>query len=100
MILDEATAYVDPENEILIQKAINSLVKSKTLIIIAHRLSTITSADQILVVDGGRVVEQGRHSELVARDGLYKRFWEKRQKARGWRITQKQQDKGLSRGGK
>ncbi len=100
VILDEATAYVDPENEILIQKAINSLVKSKTLIIIAHRLSTITSADQILVIDGGKVIEQGRHSELVARDRLYNRFWEKRQKARGWRIAQKQQDKGLSRGGK
>ncbi len=90
VILDEATAYVDPENEILIQKAINCLVESKTLIIIAHRLSTITSADQILVVDGGRVVEQGRHSELVARDGLYRRFWEKRQKARGWKITKVQ----------
>ena len=91
VILDEATAYVDPENEILIQKGINSLVKSKTLIIIAHRLSTITSADQILVVDQGKVIEQGRHSELVARDGLYKRFWEKRQKARGWKITKVQQ---------
>jgi len=91
VILDEATAYVDPENEILIQKAINSLVESKTLIIIAHRLSTITTADQILVVDQGKVIEQGRHSELVSRDGLYKRFWEKRQKARGWKITKVQQ---------
>jgi len=91
VILDEATAYVDPENEILIQKAINSLVKSKTLIIIAHRLSTITSANQILVIDGGKVIEHGMHSELVARDGLYKRFWEKRQKARGWKITKVQQ---------
>lgn len=95
VILDEATAYVDPENEILIQEAINSLVKSRTLIIIAHRLSTITSADQILVIDGGKVIEQGKHSELVSRDGLYKRFWEKRQKERGWRIAQKQRDKGL-----
>ena len=91
VILDEATAYVDPENEILIQKAINSLVKSKTLIIIAHRLSTITSADQILVIDGGKVIEQGKHSELVSGDGLYRRFWEKRQKARGWKITKVQQ---------
>ncbi len=90
VILDEATAYVDPENEILIQKAINCLVESKTLIIIAHRLSTITSADQILVIDQGKVIEQGRHSELVSRDGLYKRFWEKRQKARGWKITKVQ----------
>ena len=91
VILDEATAYVDPENEILIQKAINCLVESKTLIIIAHRLSTITTADQILVVDQGKVIEHGRHSELVSRDGLYKRFWEKRQKARGWKITKVQQ---------
>nr|CBH39977.1 putative Lipid A export ATP-binding/permease protein [uncultured archaeon] len=91
VILDEATAYVDPENEILIQKAINCLVESKTLIIIAHRLSTITSANQILVIDGGKVIEHGMHSELVSREGLYKRFWEKRQKARGWKITKEQQ---------
>jgi ATP-binding cassette subfamily B protein len=87
VILDEATAYVDPENEILIQEAINSLVRSKTLIIIAHRLRTITTADQILVVDGGRVIEQGRHNELVDAGELYSRFWEKRQKARGWKIA-------------
>ena len=87
VILDEATAYVDPENEILIQEAINSLVKSKTLIIIAHRLSTITTADQVLVIDQGRVIEQGKHSELVSDGGLYSRFWEKRQKARGWKVA-------------
>jgi ATP-binding cassette subfamily B protein len=87
VILDEATAYIDPENEILIQEAINSLVRSKTLIIIAHRLRTITTADQILVVDDGKVVEQGRHNELVDAGELYSRFWEKRQKARGWKIA-------------
>jgi ATP-binding cassette subfamily B protein len=87
VILDEATAYVDPENEILIQKGINSLVKSKTLIIIAHRLSTITSADQILVIEGGKVVEQGKHAELVSKGGLYAQFWGKRQKARGWKVA-------------
>jgi len=86
VILDEATAFMDPENEILVQGAINSLVKSRTLIIIAHRLSTITTADQILVIDGGKVIEQGKHFELVSRDGLYRRFWEKRQKARGWKL--------------
>ncbi|VUT25893.1 MAG: Molybdate/tungstate import ATP-binding protein WtpC [Candidatus Methanolliviera sp. GoM_oil] len=90
VILDEATAFVDPENEILIQKAINSLVKSKTLIIIAHRLSTIAAADQILVIDDGRVIEQGKHLELVSQDGLYNRFWEKRQKARGWKVAKVQ----------
>jgi len=87
VILDEATAYIDPENEILIQEAINSLVRSKTLIIIAHRLRTITTADQILVVDGGKVVEQGRHIELVDAGELYSRFWDKRQKARGWKVA-------------
>ena len=88
VILDEATAYVDPENEILIQKAIDSLIRGgKTVIVIAHRLSTITSADQILVVDEGKVVEQGEHVELVSQGGLYSRFCEKRQKARGWRIA-------------
>lgn len=90
VILDEATAYVDPENEILIQKAINSLVRSKTLIIIAHRLSTITSADQILVMDQGKVVERGKHSDLVAWDGLYRKLWERRQRARGWKIAKSQ----------
>ncbi len=87
VILDEATAYVDPEKEILIQEAINSLIRSKTLIIIVHRLRAITTADQILVVDGGKVVEQGRHSELVDAGELYSRFWEKRQKARGWKVV-------------
>ena len=87
IILDEATAYVDPENEILIQEGINSLVKSKTLIIIAHRLSTITTADQVLVIDDGKVIEQGKHAELVSNGGLYSRFWEKRQKARGWKVA-------------
>ncbi len=92
VLLDEATAYVDPENEILIQEAINSLVKSRTLIIIAHRLSTITAADQILVIDNGRVIERGKHSELVSGGGLYSRFWDKRMKARGWRIAEKQKE--------
>jgi protein-S-isoprenylcysteine O-methyltransferase Ste14 len=90
VILDEATAYVDPENEILIQKAINSLVRFKTLIIIAHRLSTITSADQILVMDQGKVVERGKHSDLVVWDGLYRKLWERRQRARGWKIAKSQ----------
>lgn len=90
IILDEATAYVDPENELLIQEAINSLVKSKTLIIIAHRLSTIAAADQILVIDDGKVIEQGKHTELVSSGGLYGRFWEKRQRARGWKVAKKE----------
>lgn len=90
VILDEATAYVDPENEILVQQAINSLVKSKTLIIIAHRLSTIAAADQILVIDDGKVIEQGKHAELVSNGGLYSRFWEKRQRTRGWKVAREE----------
>jgi ATP-binding cassette subfamily B protein len=75
VVLDEATAFVDPENEALIQDAIGSLVAGKTVVVIAHRLSTVVPADQILVVDGGRIVERGRHAELVAAGGPYARLW-------------------------
>ncbi|BAY84421.1 ABC transporter HlyB/MsbA family protein [Calothrix parasitica NIES-267] len=88
ILLDEATASVDPENEILIQKAINSLVESRTLIIIAHRLSTITSVDQIIVIDNGKVIEKGKHEELTRNtDGLYNRLWNSQQKARQWKLN-------------
>ena len=87
ILLDEATASVDPENEKYIQEAIMELVKEKTLVIIAHRLSTIKSADQILVLDDGKLMEKGTHQELIDKEGLYKRFWERRTKARGWRIA-------------
>ena len=65
ILLDEATASVDPENEVHLQQAISALVKNKTLIVIAHRLSTIRDADQILVVDNGKIVEKGVHAELI-----------------------------------
>jgi len=87
VLLDEATASVDPENEQLIQTAINALVQSKTLIIIAHRLSTITSADRILVIDRGQLVEQGKHEQLLALNGVYRRLWDSRQQARQWKIS-------------
>jgi ATP-binding cassette subfamily B protein len=88
VLLDEATASVDPENEILLQKAINLLVESKTLIVIAHRLPTIISADQILVIDNGEILERGKHNELVKNaDGLYSRLWNSQQKARGWKLN-------------
>jgi ATP-binding cassette subfamily B protein len=87
VLLDEATASVDPDNEKHIQEAINELVRDKTLIIIAHRLSTIKRADQILVIDDGRIVERGRHEELLAKDGQYKKLWQRRQKAKSWRIA-------------
>jgi ATP-binding cassette subfamily B protein len=76
VVLDEATSFVDPENEALIQDAVGELAHGKTLIMIAHRLSTIAGADQILVVDTGRIVERGRHDELVAAGGLYSRLWD------------------------
>lgn len=89
IILDEATASIDPENEHLIQLAISELTRGKTIITIAHRLATIQNADQILVVDDGTIAECGTHSELIAKDGIYKRFTEIRQEAEGWRITAK-----------
>ena len=87
IILDEATASVDPENEHLIQQAISELTRGKTIITIAHRLATIRNADQILVVDDGRIAERGTHAELVQKDGLYKRFTSIRERAEGWRIA-------------
>lgn len=87
VILDEATASVDPENEHLIQAAISELARGKTLITIAHRIATIENADQILVVDRGRIVQCGRHQELAAQKGIYRNFVETRERAEGWRIT-------------
>jgi len=88
VLLDEATASVDPENEILLQQAINSLVESKTLIIIAHQLATITKAQQILVMDQGRIVQHGKHEQLVANtEGIYHKLWSSREKARTWKIA-------------
>ncbi|MEM7077132.1 MAG: ABC transporter ATP-binding protein [Pseudomonadota bacterium] len=75
IVLDEATAFVDPENERLLQAAISELVRGKTVIMIAHRLTTIAGADAILVIDDGQIVERGRHTELVEQDGLYARLW-------------------------
>jgi len=75
IILDEATAFADPENEYLIQSAINNLIKGKTLIVVAHRLSTITNADKILVMKDGEIVENGTHENLVKKDGVYASLW-------------------------
>ena len=75
VILDEATAYADPENEALVERAISELVAGKTLVTIAHRLSTITGADQIIVMDAGRIIARGRHGDLLASCPLYARMW-------------------------
>lgn len=86
VVLDEATAFSDPENEHLIQQAFERLMAGKTVIMIAHRLSTVVGADQIAVVDGGRVVERGRHGELLAADGAYARMWARYTQALSWGI--------------
>ena len=88
VLLDEATASVDPENEVYLQQAINDLVKNKTLIVIAHRLSTVRDADQILVIDNGRLVQSGKHQELIKTQGIYQKFWNIRQNAKNWRVAQ------------
>jgi ATP-binding cassette subfamily B protein IrtB len=86
VLLDEATASLDPENEALIQKAISTLIAHKTVIVIAHRLRTITGADKIIVLDNGRVVEQGTHEELSNRDGLYRKLFTLQQESLGWSV--------------
>ncbi len=86
ILLDEATASVDPENEHAIQQAISSLVQGKTMIVIAHRLATIQNADQILVVDDGCISQRGTHEELLRQEGVYKRFLGLRQAAEAWSI--------------
>ena len=86
IILDEATASIDPENEHLIQQAISELTRGKTIITIAHRLATIENADQIFVLDDGKIVQRGTHAQLVAQEGRYRRFVEIRRQAEGWKI--------------
>jgi ATP-binding cassette subfamily B protein len=86
VLLDEATASLDPENEASIQQAISALVQGKTVLVIAHRLRTIAGADKIIVLDRGRVVEQGSHDSLLARDGLYRRLYTIQEESLGWSV--------------
>ena len=88
VVLDEATAFADPENEAMIQKAFVTLTKGRTVIMIAHRLSTVVGADKIIVLDNGKVSEEGTHTELVQANGLYARMWMEYNQAVKWRITQ------------
>jgi ABC-type multidrug transport system fused ATPase/permease subunit len=81
LVLDEATAFADPESEAAIQDALSRLAAGRTLVVIAHRLSTVAGADQILVLSGGRIVERGRHDELLAADGEYARLWQAHERA-------------------
>ena len=87
IILDEATASLDPENEHLIQEALTELTVGKTVIVIAHRMATIENANQILVIDDGHIVQKGTHQQLVGQEGLYKRFVKIRELAEGWSIV-------------
>ena len=86
IILDEATANVDPENEKDLVDAIDALTREKTIIMIAHRLKTVRHADQIFVVDKGRIAQHGTHEELIQQEGIYKRFVDARTQAVGWRL--------------
>ena len=86
IILDEATANVDPENEDRLQKAIEALTRDKTIIMIAHRLKTVRNADQILVLDDGRIVQQGKHSELISQPGIYADFVGGKRETSGWKL--------------
>lgn len=86
IILDEATSSIDPENEYLIQRAISNLSKGKTVIIIAHRIVTIEEADQIIVLYDGKIVQRGKHRELIEQDGLYKKFMSTRKQTENWKI--------------
>ena len=84
--MDEATSSVDPENEQALLSAIAELTKDKTLISIAHRLSTVENADQIIVIDQGRIVQQGTHQSLISQEGIYRNFLNLKLESAGWQL--------------
>lgn len=86
LVLDEATAFADPENEYHMQQALSRLMKGKTVIVIAHRLSSIVSADHIVVLKEGHVVQEGKHVELSRREGIYRKMWEAYSSAYHWQL--------------
>ena len=87
VVLDEATAFADPENEALIQRVFTRLAKGRTVVMIAHRLSTVVGADKIVVLDRGRVAESGTHEALLAKGGLYAKMWADYERAASWKIS-------------
>jgi ATP-binding cassette subfamily B protein len=87
VLLDEATAFADPENEHLIQKALKELSRNKTTLMIAHRLTSVQSVDRILVIEDGKIIEEGTHEELLTKGGLYKTMWDEYQKSITWKIA-------------
>ena len=86
LVLDEATAFADPENEAELIAALSELMRGRTVIMVAHRLATIRDADQILVFERGRIVERGRHAALVGQGGLYARLWQNYETAQNWSL--------------
>ena len=87
ILLDEATASLDPENEEALQKAISNLIQNKTVIVVAHRLNNVVAADKIVVLQEGRIVEQGTHEELLNQGGMYRELWDYQEKVKNWKIT-------------
>ncbi len=87
ILLDEATASLDPENEVEVQKAIDTLIKGRTVIVIAHRLKTVRNADRIIVLDDGRIKEEGTHGDLIRKGGLYSRLWKIQERISGWKLA-------------
>ena len=86
VVLDEATAFADPENEHQIQKAFEALIRNKTVLMIAHRLSTVQDADHIIVLNGGKIAEQGSHESLLAQHGIYAAMWKDYQRSARWKV--------------
>jgi ATP-binding cassette subfamily B protein len=95
LVLDEATAFADPENEVKIQQALISLIQGKTVIVIAHRLVTIREADTIVVVDNGHIAETGSHENLLADGGLYQRMWQAHVDAGAWELASDESKEGV-----
>ena len=87
VLLDEATAALDPIHELAVQRGLRALTRDKTLVVVAHRLQTVRAADRILVLDRGRIAEQGTHDKLIVAGGRYAAFWNERTRAAGWRLV-------------